>query len=76
MPWTVPGPEFLAGAAFSTYFGYWLLAVAVLALHVSRHAASPGRWVRRIALYGAGFVVVPGLILIASDMRNRPLLAR
>ena len=68
------GAGLLAGAAFSTYFGYWLLAVAVLALHVSRHAASPGGWVRRIALFGAGFVAVPVLLLIASDMRNRPLL--
>jgi hypothetical protein len=68
------GAGFLAGAAFSTYLGYWLLAVTVLALHLFRHAVSPGRCVRRVALYGAGFAVVPGLILIAGHMRNRPLL--
>jgi hypothetical protein len=68
------GAGFLAGAAFATYLGYWLLAVTVLALHVFRPASSPGRWLRRIVRYGAGFVIVPGLIIIASDLRNRPLL--
>src|SRR5688572_16296132 len=68
------GAGLLAGAAFSTYFGYWLLAVGVLGLHVFWHPATLGQQLRRAALFGAGFTVVPGLLVAASDLRNRPLL--
>ena len=68
------GTGLLAGASFSTYFGYWLLAAVVLGLHVLwRPAVLPVR-ARRVAFGALGFAIVPGLLVAASSWRNRPLL--
>jgi hypothetical protein len=90
------GAGVLAGAAFSTYFGSWLLAAVVLGVHVLWHPASPGgpersaspggpersarrqryalRRLRRATLFGIGAIVVPGMLVAASTIPNRPLL--
>jgi hypothetical protein len=68
------GAGLLAGAAFSTYFGYWLLAIVVLGLHVFWHQAPLVRRVRRLVLGAVGLAIVPGLLVVASGLRNRPLL--
>ena len=68
------GTGLLAGAAFSTYFGYWLLAAVVLGVHVFWHPSSLVGRARRLALGAVGFAIAPGLLVAASSLRNRPLL--
>ena len=68
------GTGLLAGAAFSTYFGYWLLAAVVLGVHVFWHPSSFVGRARRLALGAVGFAIAPGLLVAASSLRNRPLL--
>jgi hypothetical protein len=67
------GTGLLAGAAFSTYFGDWLLAAVVLGLHVLWRPASLAGRLRRLATSAVGFAIVPGLLVAASSLRNRPL---
>jgi hypothetical protein len=80
------GAGVLAGAAFSTYFGYWLLAAVVFGVHVLWQPAAVGgpersavkrsalRRLRRATFCGLGLVVVPGMLVAASAIPNRPLL--
>jgi hypothetical protein len=67
------GTGLFAGAAFSTYFGDWLLAAVVLGLHVLWRPASVAGRLRRLATSAVGFAIVPGLLVAASSLRNRPL---
>jgi hypothetical protein len=70
----------LAGAAFATYFGYWLFAAVVFGVHVLWRTAPGGpkrsalRRLRRATFFGLGLVLVPGVLVAASTIPNRPLL--
>jgi hypothetical protein len=64
-----------AAAAFITYNGYWLIAGAVLLLHI----AQKGRTTRSAALVraayaGLGFVIVPALVVVAELSTGAPLM--
>jgi hypothetical protein len=63
----------LAGAGFATYLGFWLLPIVVMLVHVWWRPARPVARLRRAALFGLGLVVVPGLLIAVSALRNRPL---
>jgi len=64
-----------AAAAFITYNGYWLIAGAVLLLHI----AQKGRTTRSAALVraayaGLGFVIAPALVVVAELSTGAPLM--
>jgi hypothetical protein len=63
----------LAGGAFLTYHGYWLSALAALALHAFHGSRAPRDVVRRAAAAGVGFALVPAALTAASYARERGL---
>jgi hypothetical protein len=75
------GTGILTGAAFSTYFGYWLLAAVVFGVHVLWRSSPGGpassalRRLRRATFFGLGLALVPGILVAASAVPNRPLLS-
>jgi hypothetical protein len=74
------GAGVLAGAAFATYFGDWLLAAVVFGIHVLWRTAPGGlkrsalRRLRRATFFGLGLVLLPGVLVAASTIPHRPLL--
>jgi hypothetical protein len=64
-----------AAAAFITYNGYWLLAGTALLLHVAREGrTTTGGAVGRGIVAGAGFALVPALIVLAEFATGAPLM--
>jgi len=64
-----------ASAAFITYNGYWLLAGLVLLLHIVHEGRTTATSaVMRALLAGAGFAVVPLVIMLVELATGAPLL--
>lgn len=64
-----------ASAAFITYNGYWLLATAVLLLHVLHERRTTLRSAAMRAVYAAvGFLIVPVAIVLVELAIGAPLL--
>jgi hypothetical protein len=58
----------LAGAAFLTYNGYWLVSAAVILIHSLLRVRSAGEAFHRWAFAGLGLVAPFGLLLAASAL--------
>jgi hypothetical protein len=64
-----------ASAAFMTYNGYWLLVGVVIALHVCHEGRTTIRSAAMRAIYaGAGFAVVPAVVMLIEQATGAPLL--
>ncbi|AGA28480.1 glycosyltransferase family 39 protein [Singulisphaera acidiphila] len=63
----------VAGLAFLTYYGYWLMAVAVTAIHVLGGWPSWGGVARRGLAAGLGFVAPVALVLLLAVARGSDL---
>lgn len=66
----------VAGCAFMTYNGYWLIALAALGLHSLYRASSPFDSARRAALAGFGVAALPALLTALSTARGQGLYVR
>ena len=64
----------VAGLAFLTYEGYWLMAVAVGCLHVFRKPLAISAALSRGLLFGTGFATFPALLVVSGMLRDRPFL--
>ena len=64
----------LAGVAFSTYEGYWLLVLTVVATLLAWQPPRPRAMLQRMLLFGAGFSSVLAALIAASASRGLPLL--
>src|SRR5438552_3097049 len=64
-----------AAAAFITYNGYWLIAGTVLLLHMAQEGRTtvPAALMRGVYA-GAGFLIVPMVVLLVQLMTGAPLL--
>ena len=64
-----------ASAAFVTYNGYWLIAGAVLLIHIAQEGRSTfGSAFRRAVYTALGFLIVPAAIVLAELATGAPLL--
>ncbi|SIO44457.1 hypothetical protein SAMN05444166_4778 [Singulisphaera sp. GP187] len=66
----------VAGLAFLTYYGYWLIAVVVMTIHVLRGLPSKPAVVRRGLAAGLGFVAPTALLILMAVARGADFLAR
>ena len=66
----------VAGSAFLTYNGYWLVALAALALHCFYGAPPLRQVLRRGATAGLGFTALPALLTASSLARGKGLYVR
>src|SRR5262249_9115209 len=60
----------VAGLAFLTYYGHWLLALAVTAIHVFRGLPSTAAVTRRGLAAGLGFAAPAPLIILLAVARG------
>lgn len=65
----------VAGAAFLTYNGYWLLSLAGIAVHVL-HRTSVRELVSRATAAGLGFAALPALLTAVGIARERGVFVR
>lgn len=64
----------LAGFAFLTYEGYWLMAGVVAALHIVRKPRPAASIIWRAVVTAFGFATFPALLMIAGLAMGRPFL--
>ncbi|WP_406696818.1 hypothetical protein V5E97_38100 [Singulisphaera sp. Ch08] len=63
----------VAGLAFLTYYGYWLIAAAAMAIHVLRGLPSGKSVARRGLAAGLGFVAPIALLILIAVARGSDL---
>jgi hypothetical protein len=61
----------VAGCAFLTYNGYWLVALTAIGLHTLHRSSTWPDRARRAVVAGLGFALVPGLLTALSVARGR-----
>src|SRR5947207_4399946 len=65
----------LAGAAFITYNGYWLIVGSVLLLHMAQEGRTDAAAALMRGVYaGIGFLILPAVIILVELMTGAPLL--
>lgn len=64
----------VAGFAFLTYNGYWLLVLTVLVLHALLHPRAAGRVAARWIVAGLAALLLPALTIAVSVARGMPFI--